>query len=430
LKRSDLFKNVDNLGLSIRAACINNEPQTVKRNSFQIKRTFCLIACLLIFICGFAPPVGAALVNINTASSNELQALSGIGPAKAQAIIDYRSTKGLFQKIEDIMNVSGIGPATFAGIKDFITVGDTSSEQSNSSSTSSVNQAENLNTGSQSSSSAHYSATSVSALVSPSTISVGIGRDRVGSVGTPIEFRADLGAKHSIRQNQFRWNFGDGTQGSGQLVSHTYEYPGEYVVVLVATLPEGEAVSRVNATIVDPALKISAATPDRIEITSSSKYEANLFGRALLWGSAIFVFPQDTIIKAGQSISFSSKITGLKPLNIAEVSILILGERSDQSRIVAKIEEQKSLQIEQIQKEIAALEQNKIALAQNKRPSSANNAEILEFASEYEPAPNSVFIASTSERQLAAAAKAVERGVTNESGGWFQKIIKFIFKTK
>lgn len=61
------------------------------------------------------------LVNINSASSDELEALPGIGPTTAQKIIDYRNENGPFSTIEDIMNVSGIGPATFDEIKDLIT---------------------------------------------------------------------------------------------------------------------------------------------------------------------------------------------------------------------------------------------------------------------------------------------------------------------
>ena len=65
---------------------------------------------------------GTELVNINTATLDELIALPSIGPTIAQKIIDYRTANGPFSTIEDIMNVSGIGPSTFDDIKNLITV--------------------------------------------------------------------------------------------------------------------------------------------------------------------------------------------------------------------------------------------------------------------------------------------------------------------
>lgn len=61
-------------------------------------------------------------VNINTATQSELITLSGIGTKRAGDIIAYRNSKGSFEKIEDIMNVSGIKESVFEKIKDSITV--------------------------------------------------------------------------------------------------------------------------------------------------------------------------------------------------------------------------------------------------------------------------------------------------------------------
>lgn len=61
-------------------------------------------------------------VNINQADSTLLQTLPGIGPSKAEAIIEYRETNGPFKMIEDIMNISGIGEKTFEKLKNSITV--------------------------------------------------------------------------------------------------------------------------------------------------------------------------------------------------------------------------------------------------------------------------------------------------------------------
>jgi competence protein ComEA len=63
------------------------------------------------------------LINLNTASSAELESLPGIGPTTAQKIIDFREQNGPFLNAEDIINVSGIGPGTYERIKDLITVG-------------------------------------------------------------------------------------------------------------------------------------------------------------------------------------------------------------------------------------------------------------------------------------------------------------------
>lgn len=62
------------------------------------------------------------LININTATSTELQTITGIGPSTSEKIISYREEHGQFKKIEEIMNVSGIGEKTFAKFKSKITV--------------------------------------------------------------------------------------------------------------------------------------------------------------------------------------------------------------------------------------------------------------------------------------------------------------------
>lgn len=65
---------------------------------------------------------GKGKVSINHATLEELTSLSGIGNSKAQAIISYRTEKGGFQSIEEIMEVRGIGESLFAKIKEDITL--------------------------------------------------------------------------------------------------------------------------------------------------------------------------------------------------------------------------------------------------------------------------------------------------------------------
>ena len=62
------------------------------------------------------------LININTAGSEELQQISGIGPVTAEKIIRYREENGAFGSVEDITNVSGIGEKTLEKMKPQITV--------------------------------------------------------------------------------------------------------------------------------------------------------------------------------------------------------------------------------------------------------------------------------------------------------------------
>ncbi len=318
----------------------------------NIYRQFSIFFFVLALMPVFAS-AQASLVNINTAGVVELDTLPGIGPAYAQRIVDYRTTNGPFETKEEIQNVSGIGPTTFADLKDLITVGDVGTSSENTGVN--VNQPANQ-TGQNEST--HYGATPVTSVSKTSSPSVGAGRDRVGAVGSPLEFKVETGGgSDSYRQSIFNWNFGDGAQGTGPLVTHVYDYPGEYVVVLSANFPEGEAVARVNVRIVEPGITVTLATPERIELKNDSKYETNLFGRALIVGGQAFVFPRDTIIKAGQNISFGSKITKLNPLGANDVEIMILGE-TEHSKIVAKIEKQKKEKVAYLENQISVLQQD------------------------------------------------------------------------
>jgi len=70
-----------------------------------------------------APLTADQKINLNTATASELDALPGIGPVIAQRILDYRAQHGPFARPEDLMEVSGIGEATFNRIKDDVVVG-------------------------------------------------------------------------------------------------------------------------------------------------------------------------------------------------------------------------------------------------------------------------------------------------------------------
>lgn len=67
-------------------------------------------------------PVANAVVDLNSASQAELETLNGIGPAKAQAILEYRKKNGGFKSVEELDQVPGIGQATLNNLKKDVSV--------------------------------------------------------------------------------------------------------------------------------------------------------------------------------------------------------------------------------------------------------------------------------------------------------------------
>ena len=69
------------------------------------------------------PAKPAAMVNLNTATAAELEQLPGVGAKTAALIVEYRQKKGPFKKIEELMNVQGIGEKSFLKLRAQLTVG-------------------------------------------------------------------------------------------------------------------------------------------------------------------------------------------------------------------------------------------------------------------------------------------------------------------
>jgi competence protein ComEA len=91
------------------------------------------IACVLAVCLGLAissvsvlaqksAPAPSEKINLNTASVEQLQSLPGIGPATAKSIVEHRAKVGKFSRIEEIINIKGIGEKKFEKIKDRLVI--------------------------------------------------------------------------------------------------------------------------------------------------------------------------------------------------------------------------------------------------------------------------------------------------------------------
>lgn len=167
--------------------------------------------------------------------------------------------------------------------------------------------------------SSHASPADLSDLENSSSLQVGIGRDRLVTVFSPVEFQAAI--KPSSAKAKFIWSFGDGTSGQGREISHTYQAPGIYQVVLNVTADDEVAVARAKVKVILPEVVLdikpagsgglSAPAARTVEVVNRSTEEINLGAWQLRAADQSFTFPRDTIVAPKTSLLLPAAITGL-----------------------------------------------------------------------------------------------------------------------
>lgn len=259
-------------------------------------------ACLPLF-------AHAALVNINTASASELDALPGIGATKAQAIVDYRTQHGAFAAIADLQEVSGIGPSTFANIASLITVGAAPAADTDAA----PPPAQAPDTGT-----AEHATTSAE-----EALSVTISADPIAYLHVPETFTAAVTTRSARTDpsTELAWNFGDASTNTGNPVAHTYRYPGSYLVEARAVAGTSAAEGSFTVTVTTLSPSIRAVTEEGVTIENTASTTLDLSGWRLTALGGNFRFPEDTRILPGTAVLFPQSTTGL-PVALADTRLL------------------------------------------------------------------------------------------------------------
>ena len=85
-------------------------------------RAFVLALPLALAAAPFAASALSGVVNVNTASAEELSLLPGVGPSRARAIIELRQQRGALKRVEDLLEVKGIGESSLSKLKPYLAV--------------------------------------------------------------------------------------------------------------------------------------------------------------------------------------------------------------------------------------------------------------------------------------------------------------------
>ncbi|QSH39046.1 helix-hairpin-helix domain-containing protein [Candidatus Kaiserbacteria bacterium] len=262
----------------------------------------------------FAAHGDGELININTADSELLDTLDGIGPSRAQDIIDYRTNNGLFATIEDISNVSGIGEpgsSSYEKIKDHITV----DESADTSSTTTTTQSQASGTTITNVTQFQYESVTIQP---PEDVYIRVPETLTTVAGsfTPFEFESYDATGAVVEDGNVSWAFGDGATANGRDVGHSFMYEGTYIVHILLELGALSDTKTITVTVLplDASLVISEKG-EWVAIANHSTTPLNVSNWRLTTDSQYFIIPEGTYIQSGAEVRFPTQITKLSRLS-------------------------------------------------------------------------------------------------------------------
>lgn len=166
-------------------------------------------------------------------------------------------------------------------------------------------------TSKSSGSSAHADQVELSSLKQSDSIDIGIGRERLATVRSEIEFRLITGEDNG---NKILWSFGDGFGARGRKTTHTYKYPGEYVVVANVSSGKRHGVTRTKVIVSEVVLDIKD-NDQAVSIENKGEQEINVGGFTIRSGDKSHTFFEDTIILKGSSITLTKDDMDDRPVD-------------------------------------------------------------------------------------------------------------------
>ncbi|MEK7669349.1 MAG: PKD domain-containing protein [Patescibacteria group bacterium] len=263
----------------------------------------------------------------------------------------------------------------------------------------------------------------VSRISSPSVqLEVLAGSDRTTSPGSPIWFQATVKKNTTGSNLDLSWSFGDGNVGVGPLVSHTYKYSGDYVVVLSAKAGDMFSVSRLKVKVGTPDILVSDGG-EYLEISNNGNTEINLFNWKLEDEGKGFIFQPNTIILPKSTIKLDKSLLKMKGLDnslgtslknslgekvfyIAPIKEVNLEEISKNFEVIKK----EALVIQEKAKSLGFVPQAKLQQANGFSTISLNEKEENQVATDTE---NIVYEAPKSESFVAKLTNFIKRVFSN-----------------